>query len=140
RCDGHRSALSILLAFLLDLRKNNQRWRSYRKVLLLENKWRAQRYGIDAELADFGRRATVPFAELTDEMVEFFRAHAQGLECLKEVEHAATIARRGTSADHQLAVYNKAITAGADEREAQVEVVDWLIAQTMHEEMLPAAA
>jgi len=119
-----------ILAFLNHLRSENQRWRHYRRILILENKWRAQRYGIDAELGDFGKRKLVPFAELIDELVEMLRPHAEALGCLREVEHARIIARRGTSADHQLRVYNAALADGAADHDAQVAVVDWLIEQT----------
>ncbi len=116
-----------LLTFLANLRENNQRWRQYRRILILENKWRAQRYGIDALLGDFGKREAVPFPELIDELVELLRPHAEALDCVEEVENAREIARRGSSADHQLRVYNAALSAGASEREAQIAVVDWLI-------------
>jgi carboxylate-amine ligase len=129
-----------ILAFLYHLKSNNQRWRHYRRVLILENKWRAQRYGVDAELADFGKRTLVPMSELTDELIELLRPHAQALGCLAEVEHARTIVRRGTSADHQLRVYNAALAAGATDHEAQVAVVDWLIAQSAGADDLRAPA
>ena len=120
-----------ILAFLLHLRNNNQRWRQYRRILILENKWRAQRYGVEAELADFGKRIVVPLPELIDELIEILRPHAEALGCVAEVEHARTIARRGTSADHQLKVYHDALAAGASDHEAQVAVVDWLVAQSV---------
>ena len=120
-----------ILAFLMHLRENNQRWRHYRRILILENKWRAQRYGVEAQLADFGRRTLVPFAELIDEMVELLSPHAEALGCLGEVEHARTMARRGTSADHQLKIYQEAMAGGADEHAAQVAVVDWLMERSV---------
>jgi carboxylate-amine ligase len=119
-----------ILAFLYHLRLGNQRWRQYRRILILENKWRAQRYGVEAELADFGKRITVPFVALVDELVDLLRPHVEALGCLAEVEHARTIARRGTSADHQLRVFREACEAGASEHEAQVAVVDWLVEQS----------
>jgi carboxylate-amine ligase len=119
------------LAFLLYLRNNNQRWRQYRRILILENKWRAQRYGVEAELADFGKGIVVPLPELIDELIEILRPHAEALGCIAEVEHARTIARRGTSADHQLKVYHDALAAGASDHEAQVAVIDWLVAQSV---------
>ncbi len=119
-----------ILAFLYHLRQSNQRWRQYRRILILENKWRAQRYGVEAEMADFGKRVLVPFPELIDELVELVRPHAEALGCLAEVEHARTIARRGTSADHQLRVHEDALAAGASEQEAQIAVVDWLVEQS----------
>jgi carboxylate-amine ligase len=120
-----------ILAFLLHLRNSNQRWRQYRRILILENKWRAQRYGVEAELADFGKRVLVPLPDLVDELIEILRPHAEALGCIAEVEHARTIARRGTSADHQLKVYNDALAAGASDHDAQVAVVDWLVAQSV---------
>jgi glutamate---cysteine ligase / carboxylate-amine ligase len=119
-----------ILKLLCHLRESNQRWRQYRRILILENKWRAQRYGVEAELGDFGRRVTVPFPELMDELVELLRPHAEALDCVAEVEHARTIARRGTSADHQLKVYNDALSRGAGDHEAQVAIVDWLVEQS----------
>ena len=34
--------------------------------------------------------------DLTDELIELLRPHAEALGCLAEVEHARTIVRRGT--------------------------------------------
>ena len=82
-------------------------------------------------MADFGKRVLVPLPELIDELVELLRPHAEELGCVAEVEHARVIARRGTSADHQLKVYHAALDGGADEHEAQVAVVDWLIEQSV---------
>ena len=119
-----------ILAFLMHLRANNLRWRHYRRILILENKWRAQRYGVEAQLGDFGRRVVVPMPELIDELVELLRPHAEELGCVAEIEHARVIARRGSSADHQLRVYHAALEAGADDHAAQVAVVDWLVEQS----------
>ncbi|NND92095.1 MAG: carboxylate-amine ligase [Granulosicoccus sp.] len=129
-----------LLTFLSHLRANNQRWRTYRRILILENKWRAQRYGIDAQLGDFGKRQAVPLPELIDELVELLRPHAESLGCVSEVEHARVIASRGSSADHQLKVYQEKLTGGASDREAQMAVVDWLIAESVPSESATAAA
>jgi carboxylate-amine ligase len=120
-----------ILAFLYHLKAHNQRWRHYRRILILENKWRAQRYGVEAEMADFGKRVLVPLPELIDELVEMLRPHAAALGCVAEVEHARVMARRGSSADHQLRVYHAALEAGASDHEAQVAVVDWLIEQSV---------
>lgn len=120
-----------ILTFLAHLRQNNQRWRQYRRILILENKWRAQRYGVEAELGDFGKRQAVPLPELIDELVELVRPHAESLGCIKEVEHAREIARRGSSADQQLRVYREALELGSTDREAQMAVVDWLIAESV---------
>ena len=44
-----------LLRMLYRLRRSNQRWRSYAHMLINENRWRAQRYGVDEGMIDFGR-------------------------------------------------------------------------------------
>lgn len=119
-----------ILAYLCHLRESNERRRHYRRILLLENKWRAQRYGVEAEMADFGKRKLVPFAELIDELVDLLRPYAETLGCVSEVENASSIARRGSSADHQLRVYNDGLAAGKSDHEAQIAVVDWLIEQS----------
>jgi carboxylate-amine ligase len=126
-----------LLHRLWRLRAVNQSWRSYRRILIEENRWRAQRWGVEAELADFGAGRMKPLKELVEELIELVRDDAQGLGCLAEVEHVRTIAQRGTSADRQLAVYHAALKDGAAPEEAQRAVVDWLVAATLGQE--PAA-
>ncbi|XWN28970.1 MAG: carboxylate-amine ligase [Devosia sp.] len=128
-----------ILAFLLHLRENNQRWRQYRRILVLENKWRAQRYGVEAQMGDFGRRTTKPLADLIEELIDYLKPHADNLGCLAEVEHARTIAKRGTSADHQLRIFNDAVAGGASDHEAQIKVVDWLVEQSVAEHSPQAA-
>jgi carboxylate-amine ligase len=121
---------SILLT-LYRLRASNQTWRRYRRTLVDENKWLAQRHGILAELADFGVLAKKPFGVLVEEIIELVRDEAMRLGCLPEVLRAREILDRGTSADQQLTVYAKALAAGATEREAAQAVVDWLVEETM---------
>lgn len=132
-CTHLEDAISIaaiyqaLLAFLYRLRSQNQTWRRYRQVLLQENKWRAQRYGTSGTLADYGRRRLVPFAELIEELIDYLKGEAAELGCLDELGRAREIVKEGTSADHQLKVYQAAIAAGAEPAEARRQVVDWLI-------------
>ena len=116
-----------ILTYLYHLRRKNESRRHYRRLLLLENKWRAQRSGTEAELADWGAREMKPFAVLTRELIDILRPFAEERGCLAEVERAAEIAERGSSADHQLAVYNRMLDQGADEHDAKVAVVDWLV-------------
>ncbi len=132
-CTRLEDALTIaalyqsILATLYRLRANNQTWRRYRRTLIEENKWLAQRHGIGGSLADYGALACKPFAELVEELIVFVAEEAERLGCLDEVHHARTILARGTSADQQLEVYARARAEGADEQEAPRAVVDWLI-------------
>ncbi|MFQ5775079.1 MAG: carboxylate-amine ligase [Kiloniellaceae bacterium] len=120
-----------LLRMLYRLKRNNQRWRRYSNMLIQENRWRAQRYGIDQGLIDFGIGNIVPYAELLEEIIELVRVDALALDCLPEVERARKIVTGGTSAHRQLAVYREALEAGADKMEAQRKVVDMLIEETV---------
>ena len=96
-------------------------------MLLQENKWRAQRFGVGGTLADYGRRQLVPFAELMEELIELLKEDAAELGCLPELMRAREIVQDGTSADHQLKIYQAALAAGAAPDEARHQVVDWLI-------------
>jgi carboxylate-amine ligase len=99
-------------------------------MLISENLWRAQRYGVHGSLVDFGKGDLVPFPDLVDEMIEMTRVDAEEFGCVAELEHTRTIAARGTSADLQLATYGQAISQGATEHEALRAVVDLLIDET----------
>ncbi len=120
-----------VLRMLYRLKRNNQRWRRYSRMLIQENRWRAQRYGCDEGLIDFGVGEVVPYGELLEEMIELVRVAALARDCLPEVAHARQIVTGGTSAHRQRATYNQAIAAGAEPREALVTVVDLLIEETV---------
>ncbi|MFQ5984509.1 MAG: carboxylate-amine ligase [Alphaproteobacteria bacterium] len=120
-----------LLSMLFRLRRLNQRWRIYPRILVHENRWRAQRYGIEGELVDFGKGELVPYRSLLEEIIELVREDAERLDCLAEVERARDIIRRGTSAERQLRAYKAALDQGADKDEALSAVVDLLIADTV---------
>ena len=92
------------------LKRDNQRWRLYARMLIDENRWRAQRYGTDQGLVDFGRGMIVPYAELLDEILALIDQDARHFGCLGEVTHAREILARGTSAHRQLAVFDRALT------------------------------
>jgi glutamate---cysteine ligase / carboxylate-amine ligase len=113
------------------LRRNNQRWRVYSRFLVDENRWRAQRYGFDEGLVDFGRGEIVPFETLLDEIIALLREDAEFFGCQDELEHARTIIARGSSAHRQLATYHLAIKSGADHETALKSVVDLLIEDTV---------
>lgn len=121
-----------LLAMLYRLRRQNQRWRTYTPLLISENIWRAQRYGTEGSLVDFGKGTLVPFADLVEEFIEILAIDAVELGTRDELRHARTIVAEGTSATRQIAVYENARDEGAGEREALEAVVDHLIDDTMY--------
>ncbi|NGP53662.1 carboxylate-amine ligase [Thioalkalivibrio sp. XN8] len=119
-----------LLRMLYRLRRSNQRWRTYARMLLMENRWRAMRYSFDEGLVDLGRGEIVPHAENLGDLIELIREDAEALGCTAEVEHAWKIMERGTSAHRQVAAYERALAGGASEHEALQAVVDLLIEET----------
>jgi len=119
------------LRMLWRLRRNNQRWRRYAAMLIHENRWLAQRYGYARGLVDFGKGQVVPYAELLEEMLEIVAPDAAHFGCEREVAHARTILRRGTSAHWQLAAYEAALKGGASEGEALRAVVAMLARESL---------
>jgi carboxylate-amine ligase len=136
-CTRYEDAITIaalyqaLLAMLYDRRMSNQRWRIYSRMLIAENNWRAQRYGVDESLIDFGRGELVPMTLLAEEMVELVGEQAASLGSLDEVRRVRDITAHGTSADRQRRVFNDAVAQGAEQADALRSVVDHLIDETM---------
>jgi glutamate---cysteine ligase / carboxylate-amine ligase len=120
-----------ILRMLYRLRRQNQRWRHYPPLLVRENRWRAQRYGIEQGLVDFGKGEIVPFAALLEELFELVEEDAAHFGCAAEVAHARSILARGTSADRQLARYAEVKALGGTEQAALMAVVDEIIEETM---------
>jgi glutamate---cysteine ligase / carboxylate-amine ligase len=114
--------IQATVAKLYKLYAANQGFRLYRKSLLMENKWRAARYGIDGKLIDFGKQTEVPERELVEEYLEFVDDVLDELGCREEVEYIDEIMKMGTGADRQLRVYSETSDLKA--------VVDYIIEET----------
>ena len=112
-----------IIAKLWKLRRDNMTFRVYPSDLIEENKWRAVRYGLDGKLIDFGKQEELPARDLIREMIEWFIGDViDELGSRKEVEYAYRILQEGTSADRQLATYQRTGDLNA--------VVDQLIRET----------
>ena len=122
---------ACLLSMLQRLRRTNQRWRVYNNMLVNENRWLAQRHGIDKGMIDFGKSKTVPYSDLLEEIIELTREDQIRLDCVEEVANARNILKRGTSAHRQIAVYEAVLGSGGTEQEALNSVVDWLVSETV---------
>nr|MCU0229723.1 glutamate-cysteine ligase family protein [Bryobacterales bacterium] len=82
-----------VMAKLYKLHRDNLSFRHYRRSLLMENKWRASRYGLDGKLIDFGREMEVPCRELVTEILEFVDDVLDELDSRAEVEYIHQILR-----------------------------------------------
>jgi carboxylate-amine ligase len=72
-----------------------------RDWVLRENKWRAARYGLDADLVVDESGRTRPIAELIAEAVEELAPFARRMGCVDELESIGGILASGTSATRQ---------------------------------------
>jgi carboxylate-amine ligase len=110
-----RADESIALAALIQatavklyrLHSRNQSWRQYSRALLMENKWRAARYGLDGLLVDFGLEREVPERALLLEYLEWVDDVLDELDSRTEVGVIRWILEQGTGADRQLRVYEE---------------------------------
>ena len=115
--------MQSLVAKIYKMHQQNISFRSYRRLLLTENKWRASKDGIDAHLIDFGKEISVPYKDLLEELLAFIDDVVDDLGCRKEVEYAREIVKNGTGADRQLRVFEE---TGGDLK----KVVDYMIYET----------
>lgn len=120
------------LHMLYRLKKYNMRWREYSRMLVNENRWRAQRYGIDQGLIDFGSGKIKAYHDLTEEILDLLSVDAEILDCHAELSHIKNIVSEGTSAHRQVSSYETALANGASEKDAVIAVVDELLVDTQH--------
>lgn len=115
--------IQAIMGKLYLLYKRNLGFREYARELVEENKWRAVRYGIDGQLIDFGKKAQVPLRALISELLDFVSEAADIFKSQDDLDRIRQILVEGTSADKQLAIYEKTKSHHA--------VVDHLISETM---------
>ena len=125
--------IQATVAKLYKLHASNQGFRLYRRALLMENKWRAARYGMDGKLIDFGKQAEVPAKDLIREYLDFVDDVVDELDSREELNYIHTMLETGSGADRQLKVYQ-------DTGDLK-KVVDYIIEETQAglEEVVPAA-
>ncbi len=99
--------IQATVAKLYKLQAKNQGYREYSRSLLMENKWRAARYGIQGELIDFGLEQAKPERELFLEYLDFVDDVLDELGSRREVEYIRQMLERGTGADRQLQVFEE---------------------------------
>ena len=114
--------IQATVAKLYKLHESNQGFRLYRRALLMENKWRAARYGMSGKLIDFGKQTEVPAKDLIREYLDFVDDVVDELDSREELNYIHTMLERGSGADRQLQVYQ-------DTGDLK-KVVDYIIEET----------
>lgn len=114
--------IQATVAKLYKLYSMNQGFRLYRRALIMENKWRASRYGLDGKLIDFGKQIEVPVRDLIHEYLAFVDDVVDELGSRGELNYIYRILEMGSGADRQLQVFR--------ETGDLKKVVDFIIQET----------
>src|SRR5271167_360829 len=125
RADETIAIAALIQATVAKLHKlytANQGFRLYRRALIMENKWRASRYGLDGKMIDFGKQTEVPARELILEYLDFVDDVVDDLGSREELNYVHKILERGSGADRQLRVF--------EETGDLKKVVDYIIEET----------
>jgi len=99
--------VQALIAKLWVLHKKNLSFRLHRRSLIMENKWRAARWGISGNLIDLGKMEEVDTPALIGEILEFVDDVVDELGVREEVNRVRSILEHGTGADRQLKVWEQ---------------------------------
>jgi len=126
RVDETIALAALIQAVVVKLHKliqQNLGFRIYGRALMMENKWRAARYGIGGKLIDFGKQEEVSFLSLAKELLEFIDDVVDELGSREEINYIFKMLEGGTGADRQLKVY---YDSGNDFK----KLVDYIIDET----------
>lgn len=107
---------------LWHLHSRNVDYRQYSRALLMENKFRAVRYGLDGKMIDFGKQQEVPARDLILEYLDFVADVSDELGSQDAIGHIRTMLENGSGADRQLRVFR--------ETGDLKSVVDYMAAET----------
>ena len=113
-----------ITAKLYRLGSGNLTFRPYRRALIMENKWRAARWGLHGRLVDFGKEEEVEVKSLIAELLEFIDDVLDELGSRQEIATVQQIMKMGTGAERQLKVYRDTGDLKA--------VIDFVVAETEH--------
>src|SRR3954454_5619437 len=114
--------IQATIAKLYRLHSHNQGFRMYSRPLIMENKWRAARYGLDGKLIDFGKETEVNERDLIYEYLEFVDDVVDELESREEINYIHRMMEMGNGADRQLKIFEQ---TGDLKR-----VVDYMVEET----------
>jgi carboxylate-amine ligase len=95
------------------------------RTLIAENKWRAARHGLAAELADLTRDEPRPARDAVRALVEFVAPAAQDLGCSGELAELDGLLERGSGADEQ--------RRAQEEDGSLLSVARWLAEETVRD-------
>lgn len=126
------AALYRCLVRALDRDRNlNSGFDRVGRAITVENKWHAQRYGVEATFVDPFARSPITAKQWLDQVFDFIAEDIAAFGCEKEIARLRGIVKDGTSADRQIAIFEKAKKAGRRRLTAIHEVIDWAGRETL---------
>jgi glutamate---cysteine ligase / carboxylate-amine ligase len=102
----------VLARFLYGHPEHNAGLDAVDRALAVENKWRAQRYGVQSTFVT--RSGGLAVGKLLDRVIELTAGDAKALGCHEQVRHCRVIVLEGTSADAQLRIFTENERLGAE--------------------------
>ncbi len=114
--------IQATMAMLYKLHAANKSYRIYGRALIMENKFRASRYGIEGKLIDFGKEEEVPLHDLMMEYLDLISDEVDKLGSREEINYIHQMLDMGTGADRQLKVFQ--------ETGDLKKVVDYIVEET----------
>jgi carboxylate-amine ligase len=94
------------------------------RAITMENKWRAQRYGVQASFVEPYRRVSITALAWLERLIGLL-----GDDDAEDVgpaqAHLREVIAGGTSADEQIRIYQGACTEGHSEHDALRAVIAW---------------
>lgn len=118
-------------------------WTPFTRRLIDENRWRAKRFGLDAEFVSEDGSPPRACRSVIEALLGELGEDAAALGCERAFERIRALLAEGTSAHQQLAIYEARLAEGDTPSKALHNVVDWLVAATYpaaKETMSPGAS
>jgi carboxylate-amine ligase len=106
------SLYRALARFLYDHPDHNAEIDVVDRSIAVENKWRAQRYGVQGSFVT--RSGAISVGDMVANLIDLIAADAEALGCAGELDHCRSIVTEGTSADAQLRIFTENEHEGAD--------------------------
>ena len=106
---GIAALCQALVAKLAYLNERDKAVPGVRREYIEENKWRAMRYGLDAEVLDFERLRRVSMRDALRETLDFVDDVVDDLGSRREIDYLRALMDdpQGTGADRQMAIYQE---------------------------------
>lgn len=119
-----------LVSLLVRRPEHAPAWSPFTRRLIDENRWRAKRFGTDAEFISFDGSPPKSCKEIVEALLGHVAEDAQRLQCTSALRRIGALLDGGTSAHVQLELYRQARAQGGTRTMALQAVIDWLISAT----------